>query len=129
MRLKLRGIRKGHAELHGNTHAGGRYVLLAVIERDSDGFWRFASDNEHADRFGELPPFTCAFKTRKEAAIWLKRWYLEEQARRAIEDGKGFSKMFWHCPCRDALSDMRESGVFTFGELKEWREAMEVSGS
>jgi hypothetical protein len=126
--LKMRNIGKGHAEVWGNTHAGGRYVLLAAIDRDSDGCWRFASDNANAGRFGELPDFTNAYRTRRECSDFVMRWYYERQAEKAIEDGRGFSRVFWHCPCRDALSDMRESGLFTCGELHGWRERMEASG-
>ena len=130
MKVKLRNITKGRAEIHGNTHPGGRYVMLAVIQRDdSDGFWRFASDNEHADRFGELPAFTNAYSTRAECVWFVKRWYLIKQARRAIEDGKGLSRKFWHCPCRDAFSDMWDSGLFSIAELEAWHDKMEASGN
>ena len=125
MKFRLRNIKPGQAEFVGNARAGERYKRLALIVRD-EGMWGYTTKDEFADEFGHLPCFTKQWRTRRECFEWLARWFLKRQAERAIEGGKGFSKIFWHCPCRDALSDMRESGLFSVAELREWREKMEV---
>lgn len=132
MRFRVTNIKSGYCEVWANTCDGGRYQKLAVVMRDEAGngrgrTWHWSAKEKEPPFY--MPFYTYGFRTRRECVNYCVRTALLRQAQRAIDGGKGFSGVNWHCPCRDALSDMRESGLFSIVELHEMRERMEASST
>ena len=125
MRFRVTNIRPGYCEVWANERDGGRYQQLALVVRD-EGMWSWHA-KEHEPPF-DMPFYTREFKHRLACIIGCERTALLRQAQRAIDEGKGFSGIHWHCPCRMALHDMQRSGLFSIVEMHEMRERMEASG-
>lgn len=115
MRFKLKNIKPGYAEIWMNRRVGARYKRVATILRDECTSGKGQAWHVSTKEFAT----THETDTRSECVRYFERRMLIRQANDAIAEDGGFSKTFWHCACRDALVDMRESGVFSYQELED----------
>ena len=121
MRFRVQNIRPGYCEVWANEFDGQRYQLLAVVMRDKNtggaGYvWGWSAKHNEPPFF--MPFFTYEFGTRREAVIDCKKWALKRLVERAIERQTEESP-HWHSPRRDALCEVRRSGLFTLDEQDE----------
>ena len=124
VKLVMKNIKPGYAEIWGNSSSGQRYRLAAVVKRLDNGGWHWLRDEEHAGMFG-LPENYVAQPTRRECVRDCIRAVLLARAERAIAMQPRESE-HWNSPRRMALRDMRESGMFTYQEMVEMRRRMEL---
>ena len=132
MRFRVTNIRPGYCEVWANTFDGGRYDKLAEVKQKGVDGWCWDNYDWQPGIGGFMgwggKQLSKGFKTRRECIIDCKRTALLRQAQRAIDGGKGLSREYWHCPCRNALWDMQRSHLFSIVEMHEMRERMEASG-
>ena len=116
MRFRVKNIRPGYCEVWANERDGQRYQLLAVVMRDDDMSWRWSA--RHNDSPFHMPFYTYGFATRRDAVRGCERAALRRLLERAIQQQPKESP-HWHSPRRDALCEVRRSGLFTLAELYE----------
>ena len=124
VKLVMRNIKPGYAEIWGNISSGQRYHLAAEVKRLDNGGWHWLRDEENAEMFG-LPENYVAQSTRRECVRDCIRKVLLARAERAIAMQPRESE-HWLSPRRMALHDMRESGMFTYQEMRDMRLRMEL---